>query len=365
MHGEPVQNVHADTAAQTGNAGAVHRVIRRAVLHADAAYSIRNACADADCTLLRRNLHAGFLRIVHEVAEGAYQINIGNACFRRECDMRFHGDPFLLRLADAAEQERIHNGVFTFAQVGLEFMPRNKLISIPGGLFQLAVFQQRANCVHVACDIMAEHADGFILCGQRAVVLLLTFHLLRKVCVDCLKPTLDINYAPGAGLQSNVVNTKLDIPVNVTVKIGGTDVNEYTTFLHTACDPACGFDANKEEFLLHVKTCTLTITKTGGAENEPYVFTVNKDGEKYTEASITGNGNVTIYELPVGTYTIAEDTGWSWRYNAGNGGSAELTANNPTGSITCANTKVNNFWLNGFSSVVQNIFGVSSTMNAN
>ena len=244
-------------------------------------------------------------------------------------------------------------------------MPRNKLISIPGGLFQLAVFQQRANCVHVACDIMAEHADGFILCGQRAVVLLLTFHLLRKVCVDCLKPTLDINYAPGAGLQSNVVNTKLDIPVNVTVKIGGTDVNEYTTFLHTACDPACGFDANKEEFLLHVKTCTLTITKTGGAENEPYVFTVNKDGEKYTEASITGNGNVTIYELPVGTYTIAEDTGWSWRYNAGNGGSAELTANNPTGSITCANTKVNNFWLNGFSSVVQNIFGVSTTMNAN
>jgi len=95
------------------------------------------------------------------------------------------------------------------------------------------------------------------------------------------------------------------------------------------------------------------------------VFTVNKDGEKYTEASITGNGNVTIYELPVGTYTIAEDTGWSWRYNAGNGGSAELTANNPTGSITCANTKVNNFWLNGFSSVVQNIFGVSTTMNAN
>ena len=49
----------------------------------------------------------------------------------------------------------------------------------------------------------------------------------------------------------------------------------------------------------------------------------------------------------------------------GRGGSAELTANNPTGSITCANTKVNNFWLNGFSSVVQNIFGVSTTMNAN
>ena len=66
-------------------------------------------------------------------------------------------------------------------------MPRNKLISIPGGLFQLAVFQQRTNRVHVACDIVAEHADGFILCGQRAVVLLLTFHLLRKVCVDCLK----------------------------------------------------------------------------------------------------------------------------------------------------------------------------------
>lgn len=68
-----------------------------------------------------------------------------------------------------------------------------------------------------------------------------------------------------------------------------------------------------------------------------------------------GNDTQTLYELPVGTYTIKEDTGWSWRYSVDNGGSAALTAQYPTGSITCTNTKNNDKWLNGFSNVEKNI----------
>ena len=30
-----------------------------------------------------------------------------------------------------------------------------------------------------------------------------------------------------------------------------------------------------------------------------------KEGEKYTEVTIVGDGSETIYELPVGNYTIA------------------------------------------------------------
>ena len=87
------------------------------------------------------------------------------------------------------------------------------------------------------------------------------------------------------------------------------------------------------------------------------MFVVYKDGQPYSEVTVEGNGSQTIYELPVGTYTIEENTGWSWRYTAQYGASAALTAQTPNGTIICTNTKNANQWLNGFSTVVRNIFG--------
>lgn len=104
----------------------------------------------------------------------------------------------------------------------------------------------------------------------------------------------------------------------------------------------------------------MTVTKTGGAENEPYVFDVLKDGVKYSEVTIQGNGTETLYELPVGTYTIAEKTSWSWRYTPDNGNPAVLTPENPEGTLTCTNTKTVNTWLNGFSAVLRNIYGFAN-----
>lgn len=179
------------------------------------------------------------------------------------------------------------------------------------------------------------------------------------------KPELNITYTTETGkIVDGKINTKQDVPVAVSVNIGKTDVDSYTTFVHQACTPACGWTDpetpnGNPAFLLHVQTCSLTITKTGGAANEPYVFNVYKDGKKYTEVTITGNDSVTIYELPVGNYTIQEDTGWSWRYSSPkystNG--AALSAEKSTGTITCTNTREDNKWLNGFSAVVTNIFG--------
>lgn len=174
-------------------------------------------------------------------------------------------------------------------------------------------------------------------------------------------PKLDFTYTPEAGkIDNNKINTKQDIGVDVAVKIGNADVTNQTTFLHTACaGQTCTLPENME-FLLHVKTCTLTINKTGGANNESYVFDVLKDGTKYSEVTIWGNGTEELVELPVGTYTIQENTGWSWRYNADNGTGVTLSAEAPAGEITCTNTANDKtFWLNGFSQVVRNIFGVS------
>lgn len=170
-------------------------------------------------------------------------------------------------------------------------------------------------------------------------------------------PTLDITYAPEEGkIAGEKINTKQDIAVDVAVKIDKADVTDETSFVHTKCGETCTDPANGE-FWIHVKTCTLTITKKGGDSNEPYVFDIYKDDDKYSEVTVKGNGTETLFELPVGTYTIKEDTGWSWRYTPSYSSSnAVLNADKPNGSITCTNTKTKDQWLNGFSDVKKNIF---------
>lgn len=170
-------------------------------------------------------------------------------------------------------------------------------------------------------------------------------------------PTLDV--ALEADNAADGKYTKEDAKVKATVSINGTDVTQYTTFQHQDCDPACDWEtpdtAGDPAFLIHIKTCRLNITKAGGEENESYVFDVCKDGEKYSEVTIWGNGTETLYELPVGTYTIRENTGWSWRFTPSYSAAAELSAAQDKGELTCTNKLDTDKWLNGFSTVVRNI----------
>ena len=160
--------------------------------------------------------------------------------------------------------------------------------------------------------------------------------------------------------QSGTV-PKRDFDVTVRVMKGADEIEG--AVITTTCsiaDSGCTTPATDKTYTVHVKTCQLTITKQGGASDEPYVFTVLKNGQKYSEVTVEGNTSQTLYELPIGTYTVEEDTGWSWRYSANNGGNAALTAKDPTGSITCTNSSNGKiYWLNGFSQVVRNIFGIS------
>lgn len=174
------------------------------------------------------------------------------------------------------------------------------------------------------------------------------------------KPELTITCTPDADkVKDNKINTKQDVGVDVTVTLNTTDVTTKTTFQHTNCTgQTCTLPEGKE-FLIHIKTCKLTIKKTGGKDNESYVFDVYKDGEKkYSEVTIWGNDTKTLYELPVGTYTIQEDTGWSWRFTPTYSGKNEvkLSPTQNEGSITCTNKQAKDKWINGFSTVVRNIF---------
>lgn len=177
------------------------------------------------------------------------------------------------------------------------------------------------------------------------------------------EPKLNSAYSYDTTLLTDIVNTKQDIPVKATISIGDTNITADTTFLHTSCaGETWSHTSGDPAFLLHVRTCALTVTKTGGADGEPYVFNVYRNGDLYTQVTVVGSSSVSIYELPVGKYTIAEDTGWSWRYDAAydpdKPDGCTLTAGHNSGSITCTNTLKNDRWLNGFSDVIANIFGI-------
>lgn len=181
------------------------------------------------------------------------------------------------------------------------------------------------------------------------------------------KPTLGLKYAPNADQLKTeggvkYVDSKQDIPVDVTVKIGTTDVTDKTRFVHAKCSEAED-DPVDGKFWLHVNTCSLTIEKkaasgTTFADDEYFVFDVGKDGEPYTQATVEGAGSVTITGLPVGTYAVSEDAAAAWRYTSSfDNDSVTLGNGNPCATVTCTNTLRDGRWLNALSSVV-NTYGV-------
>ena len=182
------------------------------------------------------------------------------------------------------------------------------------------------------------------------------------------KPTLALTCTPDTNaIQNGKIAVETDIPVKVDVKIGETNVNEHTTFKHDACaEVGCtwatiGSENGNPAFLLHVKSGTLTIEKTGGASGESYVFTVTYTDPWSEQTKVTlheavqGNGSKTIVGLPIGEYTVAEQTDWSWRYGTttiSGGGKATLSAGQLEAEVTVTNSGRSGKWLSAEDSVI-------------
>lgn len=191
------------------------------------------------------------------------------------------------------------------------------------------------------------------------------------------KPTLELSYDPAAEAFS------VDTHVKVTVKIGDTDVTNRVRFEHKTCTyEPCNFDAAKGQFVVHIKTFDLTITKKiTSNESDLYgardfVFNVkSNDGTTNIDVVVhvdanSSTGSTTIKGLPVGTYTITENHAWSWRYELegvvsnGTGSvnadlanySATYTPSGTNNNITFTNSWLHAQWLS-FTTSVRNIFG--------
>ena len=177
------------------------------------------------------------------------------------------------------------------------------------------------------------------------------------------EPTLTYAYDPEEKALTE------DTYVHVTVSANGEPLPvSAVTFKHNDCTfSGCSFDPEQGQFIVHINVFDLTIEKKAADGSklidpkQTFVFKVKNNGNgKTMEVVITGPGEQTIKNLPVGDYTITEDTSWSWKYtptsndqpvtkNDIQNGAATVTfknKNNGTNWLTSI-AKVINTWVNG------------------
>ena len=189
------------------------------------------------------------------------------------------------------------------------------------------------------------------------------------------KPTLTLEYTttPVNAIVEGYIAVPDDIPVNVLVKIGDTAIDEHVKFEHVNCSHEnCGFDAEACEFILHVNTCSLTVKKAIAEGSrlldaeQSFIFTVSypglttKEGVTILRSAVynvvvVGERSRTIVGLPVGDYTVRENTYWSWRYTLDENKSATLSAESSVATVTMTNELNNEFWLSD-EAVAKNVF---------
>lgn len=128
-----------------------------------------------------------------------------------------------------------------------------------------------------------------------------------------------------------------DTDVNLTYKVNGNDITDKVN--------------GDKSYKVIAKTCTLTVNKSVAktySNNDSFVFNVVGKGNVPYNAQvvITGNGSATLTGLPVGDYTVTEDTAWSWRYKSDNSkATTTLSSAKDNDSVTITNKLDDNRWL--------------------
>lgn len=114
---------------------------------------------------------------------------------------------------------------------------------------------------------------------------------------------------------------------------------------------AKGKELTSTSYVVHPKFCTLTINKDVAklhGDNDSFIFNVVGEGNIKYEAKvvINGAGAATLTGLPVGSYTVTEDIGWSWRYTCDSSTkSTVLSSAKDKDSVTITNKLDDNKYL--------------------
>lgn len=175
-------------------------------------------------------------------------------------------------------------------------------------------------------------------------------------------PALTYTYGPQEGAF------KQDTYVNVTVTsdkdTATTKIRDAVTFVHTKDTdfPGCSFDPAQGQFIVHINVFDLTIEKKAANgstidPNQTFVFRVQgNNNDVDMQVVITGANKQVIKNLPVGEYTITEDTNWSWKYTPVDKDGAvvpsqTITATGAT-AVTFENENNGTNWLTSIAEVI-------------
>lgn len=173
-------------------------------------------------------------------------------------------------------------------------------------------------------------------------------------------PELTLTYTPDAdAIVDGKINTRTDFGVAAAVKIGETDVTANTAFQHTPCEGKTCTLPDGTAFLCHVNTCSLKISKAvtgdGANPNQTFVFDVKDSTGKLVTTIVLKDGEQkTITGLAVGTYTVTEDTNWSWSYSivGDNNRQAALSSTMPSTTVDVTNHYNSHNWLTSIADVI-------------
>lgn len=170
-------------------------------------------------------------------------------------------------------------------------------------------------------------------------------------------PALTYAYDPAAAAFTK--DTYVKVTVTSDKDTATTKISDAVTFVHTkdTVFPGCSFDPAQGQFIVHINVFDLTIVKSAKTgttidPNQTFVFKVkNNDNGKTMEIVITGEGQKTVKSLPMGSYTITEDTGWSWQYHPTEA-TQTITVSETSKTVTFENEKTPTNWLTSIADVI-------------
>lgn len=167
------------------------------------------------------------------------------------------------------------------------------------------------------------------------------------------EPALAYSYDPEASAFTQDTGVKVTVSAN-----GETLPADVVTFQHNPCTfPGCKYtDGCDYQFYVHIKVFDLTIVKAAADDSKPidkdqtFVFHVKgKNNHVDMQVVITGADKQVIKNLPVGEYTITEDTNWSWKYTpVGGSATQDLKVDsiqNGAATVTFKNENNGTNWL--------------------
>ena len=170
-------------------------------------------------------------------------------------------------------------------------------------------------------------------------------------------PALTYTYDPAEDAFTK--DTYVKVTVTSDKDTATTKISDAVTFVHTkdTVFPGCSFDPAQGQFIVHINVFDLTIVKSAKTgttidPNQTFVFKVkNNDNGKTMEIVLTGEGQKTVKSLPMGSYTITEDTGWSWQYHPTEAAQT-ITVSETSKTVTFENEKTPTNWLTSIADVI-------------